>query len=186
MTCRQCQRLLSPYLDNALPTDERGGVLAHLAQCSACTERLRQLESNRQLLRVLPAAEVTRSMELLLQSRIQNLGSKVQGPRSKLYNLKSQVSNLKSQSWWRGWGMISAGTLATGAASLFFYFATLNAPPPVSAEEVVESMNELINVLETDDRTRVIYEETEDEAPLDWREELDEWPAGDGRDLQSW
>src|SRR5712692_9072670 len=82
MTCRQCRRLLSPHLDNALAADEQSSVLAHLAQCSACAERLHQFESNRQLLRALPTAEVSKGMELLLQSRIHNLESKVQSSQS--------------------------------------------------------------------------------------------------------
>jgi hypothetical protein len=59
----------------------------------------------------------------------------------------------------------------------------MNAPPPVSAEEVVTSMTDLIKALETDDGARVLYEETEEEAPPDWREELDQWPAGEAEDL---
>jgi hypothetical protein len=47
-------------------------------------------------------------------------------------------------------------------------------------------MDELMGALERDDRVREMYEETEDEAPPDWGEELDQWPAGDGKDLQSW
>lgn len=180
MTCRQCRRLLSSHLDNALAADERSNVLAHLAQCSACAERLQQLESNRQLLRTLPTAEVTRGMELLLQSRIHHLAeSKVQSPKSKVQNSASAI-----RPWWRGWGAISAGTLATCAASVFFLFSNVHTPPPVSAEEVVGSMEGLITVLDSDDDVRVIYEETEDETAPDWREDLDQWPAGDGSDLR--
>jgi Putative zinc-finger len=173
MTCRHCRRLLSPHLDNALATDERSGVLAHLAQCSACAERLHQLESNRQLLHTLPTAEVTRGMELLLQSRIQHLQSPVSSP-------KAQGSSRKSQAWWRGWGMISAGTLVTCAASIFFFFSNIHTPPPVSAEEVVSSMEELIVVLNSDDDLKEMYEETAEEAAPNWYEDLDQWPAGDG------
>jgi len=177
MTCRQCQRLLSPYLDNVLPPAERDGMRAHLTQCAACTERLRQYEGNRQLLRVLPTAEVSRAMELLLHSQIQRLESKV-------HNAKAKASSLKPQAWWPRWGMISVGTLAT--ASLLFYLSTMHTPPPVSAEEVSESMNELIKALDGSDQLRIMYEETEEEALPDWQEDLDQWPAGDGRDLRRW
>lgn len=175
MTCRQCRRLLSPHLDNALAADERSTVLAHLAQCSACAERLHQFESNRQLLRTLPIAEVTRGIELLLQSRIHHLAES-----------KVQSSASASRPWWRGWGAISAGTLAMCAASVFFLFSNIHTPPPVSAEEVVGSMEGLITVLDSDDDLRMLYEETEDEAALDWREDLDRWPTGDGSDLRGW
>ncbi len=168
MTCRQCRRLLSPHLDNALAADERSTVLAHLARCSVCAERLQQFESNRQLLRTLPTAEITRGMELLL-------------PKSKV-----QSSASASRPWWRGWGAISAGTLAMCAASVFFLFSNIHTPPPVSAEEVVGSMEGLITVLDSDDDLRMLYEETEDEAALDWREDLDRWPTGDGSDLRGW
>jgi hypothetical protein len=182
MTCRHCRRLLSPHLDNALAADERSTVLAHLAQCSACAERLHQFESNRQLLRTLPTAEVTRGMELLLQSRIHHLAeSKVQSPKSKV-----QSSASASRPWWRGWGAISAGTLAICAASVFFLFFNIHTPPPVSAEEVVGSMEGLITVLDSDDDLRMLYEGTEDEAALDWREDLDRWPAGDRNNLRGW
>lgn len=174
MTCRQCQRLLSPYLDNALAATERSVVLTHLTQCPACTERLHQLEANRQLLRTLPEAEVTKAMELQLQSSIQTLGSRVWSSPSTIRNPPSAI-----HSWWRGWGMISAGTLATCAASFLLYFSTLQAPPPVSAEEVVASMDELLSVLDSDDEMRVIGEETEEEVEPDWQEDLNQWPVGD-------
>jgi anti-sigma factor RsiW len=182
MTCRQCRRLLSPYLDNALEADERSNVLAHLAQCSACAERLHQFESNRQLLRALPTAEVSRGMELLLQSRIQRFAeSRVPSPESRVQNSASAI-----RPWWRGWGAVSAGILATCAASVFFFFSNIHTPPPVSAEEVVGSMEELITVLDSDDAVPVMYEGSEDEAAPDWREDLDRWPAGDGSDLRRW
>src|SRR5436305_11508107 len=76
MTCRRCRRLLSPHLDNALGADERSWVIAHLAQCPACAELLRQLQSNRQLLRALPTVEVARGMELRLQSTIRGSDSR--------------------------------------------------------------------------------------------------------------
>ncbi len=188
MTCRQCRRLLSPHLDNALAADERSGVLAHLAQCSACAERLHQFESNRQLLRALPTAEVSKGMELLLQSRIHNLESKVQSPKFKVQSSHSALRNPQSaiHPWWRGWGAISAGTLATCAAFVFLLFSNIHTPPPVSAEEVVGSMEGLITVLDSDDELRVMYEETEDEAAPDWRADLDQWPAGNGSDLRGW
>jgi hypothetical protein len=75
--------------------------------------------------------------------------------------------------------MISAGTLATCAASFLLYFSTLQAPPPVSAEEVVASMDELLSVLDSDDEMRVIGEETEEEVEPDWQEDLNQWPVGD-------
>ncbi|HJY80779.1 MAG TPA: zf-HC2 domain-containing protein [Candidatus Binatia bacterium] len=191
MTCRHCRRLLSPHLDNVLMADERSGVLAHLAQCSACAERLHQLESNRQLLHALPTTEVTRGMDLLLQSKLQNLESKVKKQketkswRIAANSLFSQIQRSKPQSWWRGWGMVSVGTLATCVASLlFFLFSNIHTPPPVSAEEVVSSMDGLISVLDSDDDLSVIYRETEEEALPDWREDLDQWPAGDARDLR--
>lgn len=189
MTCRQCQHLLSPYLDNVLPPDERSSVLAHLAQCAACAERLRQYEGNRQLLCALPTAEVSRAMELLLQSQIQRLGAKglglgVSPTASQTPNPKSHASSLTPHAWWRRWGMISAGALAV--ASFLFYLSTMHTPPPVSAEEVVASMDGLIKALDENDEVRMMYEETEEEALPDWREELDRWPAGDGRDLRRW
>jgi len=174
MICRQCQRLLSPYLDSVLAADERNVILAHLAQCPACTERLQQLETNRQLLRTLPTAEVSKAMELLLQSSLQKSGARIRSSQSAIRNPQSAI-----RSWWRGWGMLSAGTLATCAASFLFYFSILQTPPPVSAEEVVTSMDELITTLDSDDEMRVIGEETEEEVDPDWQKDLNQWPISD-------
>lgn len=76
--------------------------------------------------------------------------------------------------------MISASTLAACAAFIFFLFSNIHTPPPVSAEEVVGSMEELIAVLDSGDDLREMYEETAEEAAPDWYEDLDQWPAGDG------
>jgi len=179
MTCRRCRRLLSPHLDNALGADERSWVIAHLAQCAACAELLRQLESNRQLLRALPTVEVTRGMELRLQSTIRGSDSGARSFPAAIRNPRSAV-----QSWWRGWPLVSAGTLAAGAVSLFLFFSNIHPPPAIPAEEVVGSMNELINVLAADDDFKVMYEETAEEALPDWREDLDRWPVGDETELR--
>ena len=181
MTCRQCQRILSPHLDNALEADERSRVLTHLTQCPACTARLQQFESNRQLLHVLPTAEVSGAMELRLQSRVQSREEtrgwrlEARPPSSQVSSFKSQVSSLKPQAWWQGWGAVSVGTLATCTASLLLYFSTLQAPPDVSAEEVVSSMEQLLNALDPDDGDRIITTETAEEAVPNWREEFDRW-----------
>jgi hypothetical protein len=75
--------------------------------------------------------------------------------------------------------MISAGTLATCAASFLFYFSTLQTPPSVSAEEVVITMDELISTLDSDDERRVIGEEAEEEVEPDWQRDLNQWPISD-------
>jgi len=177
MTCRHCRRLLSPYLDNVLTAGERGEVATHLAQCSACAELLHQLEGNRQLVQGLPPAEVTRGMSLLLQSRIQSLESKVWNSQSAIHNPQSAV-----RPWWRGWGMISVGSLAAGVASFFLFFSDANTPPQVSAEEVVSSMEGLLSVLDSDDAFQGMSQETEAETMPNWREDLTRWPAGRWRD----
>ena len=178
MTCRHCRRLLSPHLDNALTAGERSEVTAHLAQCSACAELLHQLESNRQLVRGLPPAEVTRGMNLLLQSKVQGLESKVGSSHSAIHNPQSA-----GRPWWRRWGMISVGALAAGAVSAFLFFANVQTVPPVSAEEVVGSMEGLIAALDSGDDLRVMYQETEEETMPNWREILNPWPVGRWRDL---
>ncbi|MBI3304160.1 MAG: zf-HC2 domain-containing protein [Deltaproteobacteria bacterium] len=184
MTCRHCQRLLSPHLDNALAAHERESVLAHLAHCPACSERLHQLASNRQLLRSLPAAEVTSAMEMRLQSRVQSLGSRVRSSEFGVRSPKSTVRNPQSAipSWWRGWGLVSVGTLATAAASFLLYISTLQAPAEVSAEEVVSSMDQLLNALDPDDGVNIFNEETAEETVPNWREELDPWFSDDDND----
>ncbi|MFI5233742.1 MAG: anti-sigma factor family protein [Gemmatimonadales bacterium] len=43
LTCREVVELVTAYLDDALPSDERGRVDAHLAGCEPCMEYLRQM-----------------------------------------------------------------------------------------------------------------------------------------------
>jgi hypothetical protein len=69
--------------------------------------------------------------------------------------------------------MLSFGTVATCAASLLFYFAMMQAPPKVSAEEVVASMDQLIGTLDPDEGERALTEESPDEAMPDWSDEID-------------
>lgn len=177
MTCRHCQQLLSPHLDNALSTEERRDVLAHLEHCAACTERFQQLEQGRQLLRALPVAEVTAAMQARLLERVQSSkpvlsvveGSKVQGQHS---SLVPRYSSLVV--WWNEWRLFSFGTLATATASFLFYFAMMQAPPQVSAEEVVASMDDLLRTIEPDDGERVINEETPDEDERHWQDDFEQ------------
>jgi anti-sigma factor RsiW len=166
MTCRHCRSLFSSYLDERLPAEKRQEIQVHLTQCSSCTEHLRQLTHNQQLIRALPAAEVTSRMHLRLQARLQHLAPSPQ-------SLKPQASSLKPLPWWREWPMLSYGTVATCAASLLFYFAMMQSPSQVSAEEVVSSMDQLIGTLDPDEGERAITEETPDEAMPNWSDETD-------------
>jgi anti-sigma factor RsiW len=43
ITCRQAVALMTDYLDGALSEDDRALVEAHLGECEACTEHLRQI-----------------------------------------------------------------------------------------------------------------------------------------------
>ncbi len=180
MTCRQCQHLLSPYLDDVLPASEKERLVAHVTHCSSCGEVLRQLESNRMLLRTWPEVEITSAMATRLEQRLQYLGEAKAGRPSVLSlqtSLKSQVSSLRLS--WRNWGMVSVGTLATAAAAVVFYASTLQRPAEVSAEEVVSSMTQLLEELDPDDGTTILNEETPEERMPDWREDVDSWFADD-------
>lgn len=161
MTCRHCQLLLSPYIDGILSPQEGQELLTHLAQCLTCTKQLQQLEENRQLIRSLPMAEVTEAMAAQLRARVQSSRLKVQ--QSPIHILQSAI---------RSWPMLSFGTVATCAASLFFYFAMMQAPPNVSAEEVVSSMDQLLSTLDPDEGEQTITEETADEAAPVWQEDF--------------
>jgi anti-sigma factor RsiW len=179
MTCRHCQRLLSPYLDDALRASEKEQVMSHVACCSYCGELLRQLSANRQLLQGLPEAEITAALTMKLKERLERLGaSEVTRPRTFSWytSLKSQVSSLKLS--WRNWGMVSVGTLATAAAVLF-YVSTLQRPAEVSAEEVVSSMTQLLEELDPNDGTTILNEETLEERRPNWHEDFDSWFSDD-------
>lgn len=54
MSCENVQKLISPLLDRRLAARERESVLAHLASCRACTERLQAMENLRANLRRMP------------------------------------------------------------------------------------------------------------------------------------
>jgi anti-sigma factor RsiW len=43
ITCRQAVALMTDYLEGALSEDDRALVEAHLSECEACTEHLRQI-----------------------------------------------------------------------------------------------------------------------------------------------
>ena len=163
MTCTRCQDLLSPYLDGVSSLEERDLVITHLVQCTDCAKRLSQLEQNRQLIRALPMIEVSSAMEAQLHVRVQSAKCKVQSRQSAIRNLQSAI---------RSWPMLSFGTVATCAASLLFYFAMMQAPPKVSAEEVVSTMDQLIGTLDPDEAERAIAEETDDEAASVWQEDF--------------
>ena len=176
MTCRQCQQSLSSYLDNVLSAHARQEIQGHLAHCSSCTDRLRQFQENRQLVQDLPEQNVTAAMEMQLWLRLQD-------PRLKTSTDSVWAKSIKwmrsRTGWTRGtnsakWTRWSVGTLATCAASFVFYFTTLQSPPEVSAEEVVISMDELLDVLDPDDGARMLSEEVPEEAFPDWLEE-DAW-----------
>ena len=199
MTCQHCQELLSPHLDSVLSHEEEQNVLAHLAQCMGCAKYLSQLEQNRQLIRALPMAEVTNVMEAQLRARVQSSKPALPAPVPQAqvslvegFKVQSQQSAIRlppplggnppappvgGQSAlgarWHSWPMLSFGTVATCAASLLFYFAMMQAPPKVSAEEVVASMDQLIGSLDPDEGERVITEETPDEVMPDWSDETD-------------
>jgi anti-sigma factor RsiW len=55
--CDQSLVQLSPYLDDALPTTERGAVAAHLATCGACRTRLETLRALKHSIARLPSRE---------------------------------------------------------------------------------------------------------------------------------
>lgn len=173
MTCRRCQQSLSPYLDNILSAHARQEIQGHVAHCSTCTERLRQFEENRQRVRQLPEQNVTAAMETRLWLRLQD-------PRLSASTVSvwaKAITWMRSGTGWTRrtnsatWARWSVGTLATCAASFVFYFTTLQSPPEVSAEEVVASMDALLDVLDPDDGARMLSEEVPEEAFPDWLEE---------------
>jgi len=177
MTCNHCQDLLSPYLDGVSATEERQQVSAHLAQCTDCAEKLHQFEQNRQLIRGLPVIEVTAEMQSQLLSKVQSPKPKVQSRHSVLSNRYSLLV-----AWWRDWPLLSVGTVATCAASMLFYFAMMQAPPKVSAEEVVASMDQLIGTLDPDEGEKAISEETTDETAPVWQEDFNRGLANEDDD----
>jgi hypothetical protein len=121
------------------------------------------------LIHALPAIELTAKMQAQLQAKIQSLKSKVQSRDSATGDAQQATRKF----WWNDWRLVSFGSFATAAASILFYFAMMQSPSPVSAEEVVSSMDQLISTLDSDEGERVIGEETPDEVLPDWFNETD-------------
>jgi hypothetical protein len=58
MSCENVQKLISPLLDRRLADSERESVLAHMASCGACAERMQAMENLRSHLRRMPTPAV--------------------------------------------------------------------------------------------------------------------------------
>jgi anti-sigma factor RsiW len=50
--CEHCERMMQPYMDRVLSTQERSEAEAHLAECEWCAKRYRFEEKLRQYVRV--------------------------------------------------------------------------------------------------------------------------------------
>jgi len=98
----------------------------------------------------------------------------------------SRTQSPEAQPGWRRWGIIAVGALAIAVASIFLFSAHVRTSPEIPAEEVVGGLEALIAELDAYDPVRTIYQEADEEARSDWREDLGHWPAGNGRDLQRW
>lgn len=49
LTCRELVELVTEYLENALPPDDRVRFEAHIATCQSCTNYLKQMRQTIQL-----------------------------------------------------------------------------------------------------------------------------------------
>jgi hypothetical protein len=58
MSCEKVQKLISPLLDRRIADSERESVLAHIASCGACAERMQAMENLRCHLRRMPTPAV--------------------------------------------------------------------------------------------------------------------------------
>ncbi len=179
MTCRHCQQLLSPYLDNALSDTEREDLATHLPECTVCREILRQLESTRQLLQTLPAREITPAMETQLWERLISVKTSKNHWRKAipfLHRGREGSEFIVRLLSWRHWGGLSLGTLVTAAATLLFYIAApLEQRDPVTT---VAFSNQLLEALDYDQKTL-----TEDPAEIPaWPEEISAWDTDDAQD----
>ena len=58
LTCREVIDLLTDYVEDALPAEERGRVEAHLATCDGCTAYLEQVRETIRLTGMLTEEQV--------------------------------------------------------------------------------------------------------------------------------
>ena len=72
MKCKMVRKLESEYLDGALEIDTRRSFRAHLAACSACSERVKELEEIKGMLRNLEQPEVPEELLSKIESGMEN------------------------------------------------------------------------------------------------------------------
>jgi anti-sigma factor RsiW len=69
LTCRQVVEIISDYLDDALPPDDRRRVEEHLAVCEGCTNYLQQMRETIRLTGMLTEEQVPEEqMQALLRA----------------------------------------------------------------------------------------------------------------------
>jgi anti-sigma factor RsiW len=70
MNCRNCEQLLSAYLDNELGGDQMLKLRGHLAECNCCREELEQLRELKAMLASVPSIEPRAGFEERLSARV--------------------------------------------------------------------------------------------------------------------
>lgn len=114
MTCTQYQSDLSNNLDGRLPAGRRSRLLAHLAECAACTRTMRELEQARDLAMSLPAHPVSAGFRDTLWARIES------GEAAPEVPVISSVPGLQRVRWF---------LLGAAAAALLLVAGELLRPP---------------------------------------------------------
>jgi anti-sigma factor RsiW len=75
LTCKELVELVTAYLDDALPPDERRRFEEHLAACEFCTEYLRQMRLTIGVLGRLPEESISSEALAELQNAFRSFRS---------------------------------------------------------------------------------------------------------------
>lgn len=75
MNCKTAREGLTEYLENALPSDLRQGLEAHLDSCDACASFQNELERSIHLTSKLPAEEMPDHMKRTLLEALRHRSS---------------------------------------------------------------------------------------------------------------
>jgi hypothetical protein len=88
MKCTQAKRLLSPYLDGAVPGAEMQALQAHLDQCPACMHEYRMLRQTQQLLTSIARVKQPADLGLKLRLAISHEAALTRRPRFEALRLR--------------------------------------------------------------------------------------------------
>ena len=140
----QCHHdhLLSAFLDGELDEVERSRLQRHLAECSACHQRMESLAQIDAMVKGLPQIEPSAQFDQRFWSKVDALPT----PRQKQMGWRQLFS---------GWRPVAAGALASGLIAALLFYSGMNRH--LSPEEIFLAENaELLEEYELIDKLDIL------------------------------